>query len=55
MTTRIWKVVYGNWTSIKIVAPNVKAAINEARKLRKGQYNNRIQDITEVILVAEAQ
>lgn len=52
--TRIWLVKFGSWTSISVVAPNIKAAINEARRQRKGMYSNRIQDITRVELEAEA-
>ena len=54
MTTRIWNVKFGSWTSANTVAPNIKEAINNVRQSRKGEYFNRIQDITDVTLESEA-
>jgi len=54
---KIWKVKFGNWDSYNIEAPNVGCAIQKIMSFRKRNhdtYMNRIQDITEVELIAEA-
>ena len=52
--TRIYNVKFGSWTNLNVEAKNIGEAIRKAMKLRKGEYCNRIQDITEVNLIAEA-
>lgn len=53
MINRIWKITFSNWGKYNVTAPNIKRAIETIRKQRKGEYRNRIQDITEVELLAE--
>lgn len=52
---KIWEVEFGNYTKIDVVAINIKEAIKRARSQRRGEYWNRIQDITKVELLAEGQ
>lgn len=56
LNTKIWNVKFGNWTNLNVTANNIKQAIQNAQIERKhdnDNYLNRIQDITEVNLVAE--
>lgn len=55
---RIWDVKFGNYTREEVVASNIKNAIKRAMTLRKRNgdtYMNRIQDVTDVALLHEAQ
>ena len=53
MKIRIWEIKFRDFDRINVVAPNIKEAIEKARILRKGQYLNRVQDITNAEILAE--
>ena len=58
---KMWKVVFApsnrifsSYDILNVVARNVRHAILEAQKIRRGQMHNRIQNVTEVeLLVTE--
>ena len=57
MNTQIWKVKFGNWTDIRVVANNAKEAMNKAMSQRRragDNYSNRLQDITSIELLEVA-
>ena len=49
---KMWEVEFGSWTNFVVVAPNIKEAMNRAMSKRKGEYSNRVQDITKIELLA---
>jgi len=58
---KMWKVIFApsnrpfnSYDEIDVVARNVKHAIEEAQKIRRGQMHNRIQNVTEVELLVTA-
>ena len=51
---RIWKVVYGDWTTARVTGENFKVAAYNAIRKRAGEPYNRVQDITEIVLESEA-
>jgi len=58
---KMWKVVFtpsnhpfSSYDEIDVIARNVKHAIIEAQKIRKGQMYNRIQNVTQVELLVTA-
>lgn len=63
MNTRVWTVEFSTrrtfggfdtFTTKEVVANNVGEAIRKAISARKGEYCNRIQDVTKVELMVEA-
>ncbi|MBI5697694.1 MAG: hypothetical protein HZC29_04225 [Thaumarchaeota archaeon] len=58
MKIKIWRVSFGRWTEVDVVAPNIKQAITNTINKRKKDdkfdiYKNSIQYVTEVTLLAE--
>ena len=48
MNTKIWKVKFGDWTTVRVTANNPLEAIRKAISQRRrydSTYQNRIQDI----------
>lgn len=56
MTIKIWRVTFGEWRRVNVVANNVNDAIEKAisRGKKEGRLYSRIQDITSVDLDSEA-
>lgn len=54
MKLKIWKVEFGGWTEIDVVARNAKDAIKRAiyKKRQEADVYCRLQDITSVELIA---
>ncbi len=57
MNTKIWKVSfdvqYSSWSYVKVVAPNAKCALQKALSKVKGNYYNRLQDVSSIELESE--
>lgn len=57
MKTKIWRVSFNNRNSersyLDTVAPNARCALQKALSKTKGLYYNRLQDVTQIELIAE--